>query len=189
MSRPGRITESVPEPVFTCRRHLEGVGYIIAGTFLVAAITQNSSRGVGGTAWILVGLAAVPSAVVWSWLGRRWRRPDPLLAALLVQAVGIALPAFLGGVGAAMIAAVLFGATFLGVSMMALAAGAHLRFPRSVGLLTAGYSVGQILGPLVATPLLHHGYQLSLALSAVIVLASAVAAGVLRIGFPHRLPD
>jgi MFS family permease len=167
---------------------LEGIGYIIAGTFLVAAIGQGSPGRLGGAAWILVGLAAIPSSVGWAWLGRRWTRPDLLLAALLLQAAGIALPALAGGAAAALIAAVLFGATFLGVSNLALAAGTHLRVPRAVALLTAGYSLGQLLGPLAAAPLLRHGYHLALALGALIVLAAAVAAGLLRIGFPHRLP-
>ncbi|MBI0384748.1 MFS transporter, partial [Streptomyces albiflaviniger] len=61
--------------------------------------------------------------------------------------------------------------------------------PRAVALLTAGYSVGQILGPLVATPLLRHGYHQALILAAVVVLASAVAAALLRIGFPHHMPS
>ncbi|MEV5749829.1 YbfB/YjiJ family MFS transporter [Actinoallomurus sp. NPDC052308] len=168
---------------------LEGIGYIIAGTFLVAAIEQNSPGWIGGGAWVLVGLAAMPSAALWTWLGRRRSRPDLLLAALAVQAVGIALPALIGGVAAALISALLFGATFIGVSNLALAVGDHLRFPRSVALLTAGYSVGQILGPLVVTPLLRHGYHQALLLGGVIVLASAVAAAVLRVGFPHRMPS
>lgn len=138
---------------------LEGIGYIIAGTFLVAAIEQTSPGWIGGGAWVLVGLAAIPSSAMWAGLGRRWSRPDLLSAALAVQAVGIALPALAGGVAAALISAVLFGSTFIGVSTLALAAGAHLRFPRAVALLTAGYSAGQILGPLVATPLLRHGYH------------------------------
>ncbi|SDO84011.1 Predicted arabinose efflux permease, MFS family [Actinacidiphila guanduensis] len=167
---------------------LEGVGYIIAGTFLVAAIVQNSSRTVGGAAWVVVGIAAVPSSVLWARLGRRRTRPDLLLAALLVQAVGIALPALVGGVAAAFVAAFLFGATFLGVSSIALAAGTHLRFPRAVALLTAGYSAGQILGPQVATPLLHHGYHLALLMGASIVAAAAASAALLRVGFPHRMP-
>jgi MFS family permease len=167
---------------------LEGVGYIIAGTFLVAAIAENSSGWIGGAAWVLVGLAAAPSAVVWSWLAKRWARPNLLLVALVVQAVGILLPAMVGGVAAALLAALLFGATFLGVSNIALATGAHLRFPRSVALLTAGYSAGQILGPLVAAPLLHHGYHLALLLGALIVACAAGAAAVLRVGFPHTLP-
>ncbi|MBI0313820.1 YbfB/YjiJ family MFS transporter [Streptomyces javensis] len=167
---------------------LEGVGYIIAGTFLVAAIDQSSPGWIGSGAWVLVGLAAIPSSALWAGLGRRWSRPSLLLAALGVQAVGIALPALIGGVAAALISAVLFGATFIGVSTLALATGAHLRFPRAVALLTTGYSVGQILGPLVATPLLRHGYHRALILAAVVVLASAVAAALLRIDFPHHMP-
>ncbi|MFJ8504337.1 YbfB/YjiJ family MFS transporter [Streptomyces avermitilis] len=165
---------------------LEGVGYIVAGTFLVAAIEQASPGWIGSGAWVLVGLAAVPSSALWAWLGRRWSRPDLLLAALVIQAAAIALPALVGGVAAALISAFLFGATFLGVSTIALAAGSHLRFPRSVALLTAGYSVGQILGPLVVTPLLRHGYHQALLLAASVVLAAALAAAVLRIGFPHH---
>lgn len=85
---------------------------------------------------MLVGLVAVPSSALWAWLCRRWSRPGLLCAALVIQAVGIALPALIDGVAAALISALLFGATFLGVSTIALAAGAHLRFPRSVALLT-----------------------------------------------------
>ncbi len=173
--------------LFACYT-LEGVGYIIAGTFLVAAIGQNSPGWLGSGAWVLVGLAAVPSAAVWAWLSRRWSRPDVLLAALVVQAVGIALPTMVGGVAAALVSAALFGATFLGIVTIAMAAGTHLRFPRAVALLTAGYSVGQIAGPLVVTPLLRHGYHQALLLSAVMILAAAAAAGVLRVGFPHDLP-
>lgn len=166
---------------------LEGIGYIVAGTFLVAAIEQRSPGWVGSGAWVLVGLAALPSSALWAWLGRHWSRPDLLVVALVIQAVGIALPALISGVTAALVSAVLFGATFIGVSTLALATGAHLRFPRSVALLTAGYSVGQILGPLVVTPLLRHGYQQALIMAAVVVLAAATAAAALRIGFPHHM--
>jgi MFS family permease len=167
---------------------LEGVGYIIAGTFLVAAVEQSSPGWIGSGAWVVVGLAAVPSSALWAGLGRCWSRPALLSAALLVQAVGIALPSLSGGVAAALISAALFGGTFIGVSTLALATGAHLRVPRAVALLTAGYSVGQVLGPLVAAPLLHHGYRRALALAAATVLAGALAALVLRVRFPHPMP-
>lgn len=135
---------------------------------------------------MLVGLAAVPSSALWARLGRRWSRPGLLFVALVIQAVGIALPALVGGVAPALVSAVLFGGTFIGISTLALAAGAQLRFPRSVALLTAGYSVGQILGPLAVAPLLHHGYRPALLLAAAVVLTAAVAAAVLRIGFPRH---
>ncbi|MDN3356693.1 YbfB/YjiJ family MFS transporter [Actinomadura sp. DC4] len=167
---------------------LEGVGYIIAGTFLVAAIEQRAPAWIGSAAWTLVGLAAVPSSALWAWLHRRWSRPGLLVTALVVQAAGIATPALLGGVAAALISAALFGATFVGVSTLALGAGTDLRFPRSVALLTAGYSAGQIAGPLIVTPLLHHGYRDALVLAAVIVLVAAASAGVLRRRGPGAPP-
>ncbi|WP_329460483.1 YbfB/YjiJ family MFS transporter [Streptomyces sp. NBC_01497] len=168
---------------------LEGVGYIIAGTFLVAAIGQGSPGWIGSGAWVLVGLAAVPASALWTWLGRTFSRPTLLAASLTVQGIGIALPALVGGVAAALVSAFLFGATFLGVATLALATGTHLRFPRAVALLTAGYSVGQILGPLTAAPLLHHGYHQALLLAAAVTAAAALAAGVLRIRFPHHMPQ
>jgi predicted MFS family arabinose efflux permease len=166
---------------------LEGVGYIVAGTFLVAAISQGSPGWVGTGAWVLVGLAVVPASAGWALLARRWSRPSLLVAALLAQAVGIALPALAGGVVAALVSAVLFGATFLGISSLALAVGAHLQLPRAVAVLTAGYGVGQVLGPLVVAPLLGRGYHDALLAGAAIVLAAAVAAAVLRLRYPQRV--
>ena len=166
---------------------LEGVGYIIAGTFLVAAIDQTASTTLGSSAWIIVGVAAVPSAALWAGLSRIWSRPTLLAVALGTQAVGIALPALVGGTTAALASAVLFGATFLGVATVALATGAHLRTPRAVAILTTGYSVGQIAGPVLVTPMLHHSYQPALLAGAAIVAIAAVAALVLRHRFPHDL--
>jgi MFS family permease len=171
---------------------LEGVGYIIAGTFLVAAIDQTSPGWLGSGAWVIVGLAATPSAALWAWLGRRSAKPRLLVVALLVQALGVALPALLDNVTGAVVAAALFGGTFIGVATLSLATGAELRFPRSVALLTAGYSVGQIVGPLAAAPLLHNGYQPALLLAAAIIVAAAAAAAVLgqRVPLPlHRSAD
>jgi MFS family permease len=179
-------TRRVPRPFIALfvSYTLEGVGYIVAGTFLVAAIEQRAPAWIGSAAWALVGLAAVPSAALWAWLHRRWSRPGLLLAALIVQAAGVAVPALAGGVAAALVSAALFGGTFVGVSTLALATGTDLRFPRSVALLTAGYSAGQIAGPLIVTPLLDRGYQGALTVAAAVILASAVAAAFLRIGFP-----
>jgi MFS family permease len=166
---------------------LEGVGYIIAGTFLVAAISQNSPGWLGSGSWIVVGLAALPASAMWAWLAQRRPRSTLLLCALVIQVVGIALPSLAGGIAPALISAVLFGNTFIAISSTAVTIGAHLQFPRSVAILTAGYSVGQILGPLVVKPLLSDGYHDALLAGAVIVLASALAAAALRIRFPHRV--
>jgi hypothetical protein len=167
---------------------LEGIGYIIAGTFLVAAIGQTSPGWLGNGAWLLVGLAAAPSAALWAMASARWSRPTLLVVALVVQAGGIALPALIGGTAPALIGAMSFGGTFIGVSTMALAAGRELAFPGAVAVLTAGYSVGQIVGPLLVTPLLHHGFRYALLTSAVVVAGSAVTATWLRLGCRELSP-
>jgi MFS family permease len=163
---------------------LEGIGYIVAGTFLVAAIEQSSPGWLGKSAWIVVGLAAAPSAALWAWLSKRFSHPDLLAAALAMQAAGIALPAVAPGPVAALVGAILFGVTFIGVSTIALAAGAHLRVPRAVALLTAGYSVGQIAGPLLVAPLMQRGFHTVLLVGAGVVACAAVTAAVLRVGYP-----
>lgn len=166
---------------------LEGIGYIIAGTFLVAAVAQGAPAWLGGSTWLVVGLATVPSAALWAALSSRWSHRALLVAALALQAVGIAVAGMVGGVTAALVGAVLFGGTFIGVSTLALAAGRLLRYPRAVALLTTGYSVGQILGPLVVAPLLHRGFAPALLVGALVVSAAAVVSGVMRIVVRH--PD
>jgi hypothetical protein len=164
---------------------LEGVGYIIAGTFLVAAIDQRAPGALGAGAWGVVGVAALPSAALWAHLGRRRSRPTLLLAVLTAQAIGIALPVFSGSVLAVLLSAVLFGGTFLGAVTLALAVGTHLRVARSAAVLTTAYALGQIAGPLLVSPLLHDGYAPALLTGSVIVACGAVAAAVLR----HRFPE
>jgi hypothetical protein len=122
-------------------------------------------------------------------LSARWSHPTLLAGALLLQAFGIALPAVTPGAVAALFGAILFGATFIGVSTMALAAGRLLGFPGAVALLTAGYSVGQILGPVAVTPLLRHGFSHALLAAALVVVLSAMVAGLLRFSLPSAGAD
>jgi Uncharacterised MFS-type transporter YbfB len=188
----GSGVRATPEPLVRGalrQLHLEGIGYIIAGTFLVAAIKQNSSGWLGNGAWLFVGLAAAPSAALWARLSARWSHPTLLAGALLLQAFGIALPAVAPGAVAALLGAILFGATFIGVSTMALAAGRLLGFPGAVALLTTGYSAGQILGPVAVTPLLHHGFSRALLAAALVVVLSAMVAGLLGFGIPSAGGD
>ncbi|WP_158865787.1 YbfB/YjiJ family MFS transporter [Leifsonia sp. AG29] len=164
---------------------LEGAGYIIAGTFLVASVHAGSPGPLSDSVWIIVGLAAVPSCAVWTWLSLRVSRPTLLTGALLIQAVGIALPALSASSVAAVTGAVLFGATFVGVTTLSLATGRHLGVMSAVAVLTAGYSAGQVAGPLLVTPLLTDGYRPALLVGAAVVLLACVGAALLRIRFPH----
>jgi hypothetical protein len=84
------------------------------------------------------------------------------------------LPTAVHSVVAALISAALFGATFLGVANLAIALGTELGVPHAVAILTTGYSLGQIVGPLVVGPLLHNGYHQALLVSAGVVALAAL---------------
>ncbi|OMH32504.1 YbfB/YjiJ family MFS transporter [Tersicoccus sp. Bi-70] len=163
---------------------LEGAGYIIAGTFLVAAVHATAPGWLSAGVWIIVGLASLPSSALWSRLSSRASRPTLIAGALLLQAIGIALPALSESPAAAIASAVLFGATFIGVTTLSLATGRQLGVSSAVAILTAGYGVGQVAGPLIVAPLLGSGYRTALLVGAGIVLAAAVAAGLMRLRFP-----
>lgn len=145
---------SAPLLLLTAAYFLEGAGYIVSGTFLVALLKRMpDTAAVGEAAWMVAGLAAVPSGLFWAAMGRRFSGWRALIAAHLAQAAGIALP--LAGLGAAgaFVSAALFGGTFVGIVSLAFTLGRQLSggaSARVVGALTAAYGLGQILGPLPA---------------------------------------
>jgi predicted MFS family arabinose efflux permease len=172
-----------PLALLTLAYFLEGAGYIVTGTFLVAILkTDPATAAVGEVAWMAAGLAAMPSGVLWAWVGRRigpWRG---LMAAHLVQAAGIVLPLAGGGAVVGLVAAVLYGATFIGIVTLALGlartlSGGGAGATRAIGMLTAAYGLGQILGPLPAGMVAAHTgrYDLALAGAAAVVILGVVA--------------
>ncbi|MBJ6723357.1 YbfB/YjiJ family MFS transporter [Geomesophilobacter sediminis] len=162
---------------------LEGFGYIITGTFMVAAAKATVGAAGAQIAWVAAGCAAFPSAFLWSQAARKWGRLKPLVAAFLIQATGIVLPALVGGAPAVVAGALLFGATFMGIVTLALSEGASYApaaRARVVGFMTGIYGIGQIAGPSLAGYVAARtgSYQLALACAA----ATVVAAGLLISG-------
>jgi MFS family permease len=100
---------------------LEGVGYIVTGTFL-PTIVESLPRlgGLGAGAWILVGFAAAPSALHWAGTDLRLGAATALGAAYIVQATGILLPAVSDAWWATAASAALFGSTFVGIAALTL---------------------------------------------------------------------
>jgi predicted MFS family arabinose efflux permease len=158
---------------------LEGIGYIVTGTFLVAVVDSTPGlRGIGVDVWIVVGLAVIPSAVLWAALAGRAGYARALAGAYMLQAIGIALP-IAGGAGAAFASAVLFGGTFAGITALTLTLGGHLETSRSarlIGMLTAVFGLGQMIGPVLGGVIADRAQNFtpSLAAAAVCVLAGGV---------------
>ncbi len=170
---------------------LEGLGYIVTGTFLVAIVDRMRGLGeFGPSVWIVVGLAAAPSGVVWAGLAARIGYARSLALAYVVQACGTGLP-LLGGAGAALVSAVLFGGTFIGISTLTLTLAGHIAPRRSaglIGLLTAAFGLGQIAGPLLAGVLAGrtHTFGPALTAAAAIVLLGGILMAALQPFDPSR---
>ncbi|GAA1086284.1 YbfB/YjiJ family MFS transporter [Tsukamurella spumae] len=166
---------------------LEGLGYIVLGTFLVAAVAVGGRPWEGPAAWVIVGLAAAVSPLIWARLRRSRSAESLLVIALLLQVVSAVLPALVRGPAAAAISAVLFGGTFIGAVMLSMDAGARIGIPRSAAVLTAGYGIGQILGPLVVAPMLGDGYDAAFLTAGGVLVVAAALAAVVRWTVPeHR---
>jgi predicted MFS family arabinose efflux permease len=137
---------------------LEGTGYIVSGTFLVKIIEELPGLGGFGTsAWILVGLAAIPSTVLWAWAASRTGFVGTLVVAYIVQAIGVVLPVLSGTEWATALSAILFGGTFMGIVALTITYAREVvpsqQAARTIGMLTAAFGVGQVVGPLMATGL------------------------------------
>jgi predicted MFS family arabinose efflux permease len=163
---------------------LEGVGYIVSGTFLVAIVDRTPGlEGLGSGVWIVVGLAVIPSSALWAASAGRVGYGRALAAAYGLQACGIALP-ILGGSGAAFGSAILFGGTFAGISALTLTLAGHLAPRRSaslIGMLTAAFGLGQVIGPLLAGVIADRtqGFTAALVVAATLVLGGGALMAVL----------
>ena len=170
---------------------LEGIGYIVTGTFLVAIVDRTPGlQGIGADVWIVVGLAVIPSAVLWSTLAGRIGYARTLTCAYLLQAIGIVLP-ILGGGGAAFASAVLFGGTFAGITVLTLTLAGILApsgSARLIGLLTAVFGVGQMIGPVLAGIIAGRAedFTPALVVASVFVFAGGVSMAALQRFDPLR---
>jgi predicted MFS family arabinose efflux permease len=159
----------------------EGAGYIITGTFLVALVKGLPDlAGAGEYFWVAVGLAAIPSTLLWGAAGRRLGTVAALVLAHLLQAIGIALPVLSAGALAVLGSALLFGGTFIGITALTLSLGSAIagaNQARTIGALTAAFSVGQALGPSLGGMLAERSgsFDLSLVAAALIVAVGAAA--------------
>lgn len=154
-SQPSLSTPTVhgPDRMFwwlTVAYGCEGLGYIITGTFLVAMVAKMPGlQGMAPYTWVLAGVAALPSCILWSTCARRFGEVRILVTAYLVQTVGVLLPVISPTALGGYVGAVLFGGTFMGITTLATMLGRKLRSndsSKAIGLMTGVYGIGQIVG-------------------------------------------
>jgi predicted MFS family arabinose efflux permease len=133
---------------------LFGFGYVITATFLIAIVRGSPEiRHLESAAWILVGLAGLPSVALWSALGRRLGVFTAFALACLVEAVGVLASVLTASIAGLAVAATFLGGTFVGITALGLFGARTLSAsdPRRVlALMTVAFGLGQIVGPIFA---------------------------------------
>lgn len=147
---PSRLWLVLLQAAYLCA----GFGYVISATFMVVITEQAPElQGQGGLMWLIAGMAAAPATLAWDRVARRIGYIASLQSAFVLQIIGIILPVLSDSFWAAVVSGALFGWTFIGIVSLVLTM-VGIRYPSHpaaiMAKLTLGYSVAQILGPVLA---------------------------------------
>ena len=152
-----------------------GFGYVITATFISTMVrTTPAIRSIEPVIWLVVGLAAIPSVLLWTWIGRRLGNDVGFAIACVLEGLGVAMSVLATGALAIVLSAALLGGTFMGLTALGLIHARTLSAGdprRSIAFMTAAFGLGQMIGPAFA------GYAFELAGS--FLVPSLVAAGAL----------
>lgn len=137
---------------------LSAFGYVITATFIVALVRASAQlRPLEVSIWVVFGLAAAPSVALWMALAKRTDVFRTFAIVCGVEAAGVlASVLWLDAVGT-IVAAVCVGGSFMGTTALGMLGARQLTTGdsrRPVALMTAGFGVGQMVGPTFAG-LLH----------------------------------
>jgi MFS family permease len=174
---------------------LSAFGYVITATFIVALVRGSQQlKDLEASIWVVFGLAAAPSVALWLWVAQRIDVFRTFALVCLIEAAGVLSSVlWLQAIGT-LVAAVCVGGSFMGTTALGMVAARRLTVGdarRPVALMTAGFGVGQMVGPTFAGALrdVSGSFLLpSLYAAASLVLASILAA---RAGAPEpsgRMP-
>lgn len=133
---------------------LFGFGYVITATFISTLVRLTPEIAwLEPYIWLAVGLAAVPSVAFWTWVAGRLGKARGFALACLTEGIGVALSVLGSGAVSVLLAAALLGGTFMGITGLGLVL-ARAMAPddpsRTLGLMTAAFGAGQIVGPAFA---------------------------------------
>jgi len=158
----------------------EGVGFVVQGTFLPDIINSLPGlEGYGNITWTLVGLAGIPSCIIWLRLAHKYGSVNIIIIALTIQTVGILIPTFTSNMYLNLFSGILFGGTFVGLVGLFMTLGGQLSKGNPVvlmGALTTSYGIGQVIAPLYSVYLIEKfgNYDYALYLTAFIVLSGII---------------
>ena len=171
---------------------LSGFGYIITATFLPVIARQAMP----GSPWLdlfwpIFGIGVIVGASIASRIRSvgdlRWR----LAVCYAIQALGISASVMFPNLAGFALGSLLTGLPFTAISFFGMQEARRMRpahAPSMMGLLTALYGLGQVMGPPLVALLLSHSDTLAQGFSlALAIAASALVFGALLYGLMIRM--
>lgn len=137
--------------LFTAAYFCAGFGYVVTATFMVAIINDLPGlSGVGGWMFLVAGLVAAPSCILWDFVARKVGDINALIMAAVLEVFGIIAPTLGWGLVGAVIGAVLYGATAIAIVSLTLTMAGRY-YPaqpaKMMGKMTIAYGIAQIIAP------------------------------------------
>jgi len=130
-----------------------GFGYVITATFVVVmARALPDARTAEFWTWMIVGIAGAPSNWLWTRVAQRIGVYPAIVAAFVLEAIGVALVAIGQQAIALYVGAALLGGTFMAITALGLAQARSLapdRPDETIARMTVAFSIGQIVGPAI----------------------------------------
>ena len=158
----------------------EGVGFVVQGTFLPDIINSlKGLEGYGNLGWLIVGIAGIPSSILWMRLAHNYGSVNVIIIAMALQIIGILIPTFSTNITLNLLSGALYGSTFIGLVALFLNLGGQLAGKNPVvlmGAMTAAYGIGQVGAPLYSVALIDYfgNYNSTLYVTAFIVFVGIV---------------
>lgn len=153
----------------------EGVGFVVQGTFLPDIINSlEGLEGFGGYTWTIVGIAGIPSCIIWMRLAHKYGSVNVIILAMTLQVLGIMISALTNNMYLNLFSGVLYGGTFIGLVALFMNLGGKLSGGNPValmGAITTAYGIGQVSAPLYSVALVEEfgNYTYALYVTAFIV--------------------
>lgn len=166
----------------------EGVGFVVQGTFLPDIINSlEGLEGYGSFTWTIVGIAGIPSCIIWMILAHKYGSINIIIIAMFVQVIGILIPTFTTNIYLNLFSGVLYGGTFVGLVALFMNLGGKLAGSNPVilmGAFTTAYGIGQVIAPLYSVALIEKFATYTYALY---VTAAIVFCGILLLLLAKRV--
>jgi MFS family permease len=196
----GVATDATPErwtfedALLTLAYGLAGFGYIVTATFL-PVIAREALPGSGWVDlfWPVVGIFVAVGALVTRFVPMKIDRRILLAILYVMQGLGVLFPLMLPDIVGFVIGSILLGLPFTTITLFGMQEARRLK-PKGatvfIGLMTASYGIGQIVGPLVVAGILSHaathaeGFALSLEVASGSLFFGALLYLVLRKLYP-----